>query len=150
MNPDQPVDLTPEPHSYQWITNEGLLRDEGTIYGIAGASLQEKIEAIKDYYRIKKAAIAAKHQLLEKKIAEVIDHSPKRSSENHPNTIKPHPNLFPILIQLLFYTGICFFNYWLETYWLLPVFHSPFICIGLYLFGLFSVFIGRSILYNSA
>jgi hypothetical protein len=131
-----------EPHQYQWIINEGLLRDEGTLYGIAGAGVQEKTDAIRDYYRIKKAASRTKQDHLDKKITEIREQLPMPDSESS--------NLLPILLQLLMYVGICYFNYWLESYWLSPVFHTTFICLGLYLFGLFSVFIGRSVMYNTA
>lgn len=131
-----------EPNQYQWIINEGLLRDEGTLYGIAGAGIQEKTEAIRDYYRIKKAASKTKQDHLDRKIADI---------NNQPTQALPEPSSpIPIILQLLTYVGICYFNYWLESYWLSPVFHSTFICVGLYLFGLFSVFIGRSVMYNTA
>lgn len=128
-----------ESHQYQWIVNEGLLRDEGTLYGIAGAGIQEKTEAIRDYYRIRKATVRSKQDHLERQIADI---PPQPTSESS--------NLLPVILQLLMYVGICYFNYWLATYWLSPVFHSTFICLGLYLFGLFSVFIGRSVMYNAA
>lgn len=127
-----------EPYQYQWIDNEGLLRDEGTLYGIAGATIEEKTAAIQDYYRVKKAGPQTKRVRLEKEIADLPA----------PAAARPF-GLIPVVLQLLFYTAICYFNYWLEHYWLTPVFLSPFICLGLYAFGLFSVFIGRSILYNS-
>jgi hypothetical protein len=130
-----------ESHQYQWIINEGLLRDEGTLYGIAGAGIQEKTEAIRNYYRIKKAASRTKQDHLDKKITEIREQLPIPTTESS--------NLLPIILQLLMYVGICFFNYWLESYWLSPVFHTTFICLGLYLFGLFSVFIGRSVMYNA-
>lgn len=131
-----------EPHQYQWIVNEGLLRDEGTLYGIASAGIEEKTQAIRDYYRIKKAAARTKQDNLHKKIADIQERLPQLSSELS--------SPLPIILQLVIYAGICYFNYWLESYWLSPVFHSTFICLGLYLFGLFSVFIGRSVMYNAA
>ena len=130
-----------ELHQYQWIINEGLLRDEGILYGIAGADIQEKTEAIRDYYRVKKAASRTKQDHLDKKITEIREQLPMPTAESS--------NLLPVILQLLMYAGICFFNYWLESYWLSPVFHTTSICLGLYLFGLFSVFIGRSVMYNA-
>lgn len=145
------MEVKNEAYQYQWIINEGLLRDEGTLYGIAGANTQEKVEAIRDYYRIKKAASQTKREQLEKeidrlgtKLSTTLDGP--RDVGNGPN----ESNLIPIFMQLLLYGGICYFNFFLETYWLSPAIHSIFICVGLYLFGLFSVFIGRSIMYNSA
>jgi hypothetical protein len=149
--PDPSMEIKTDPHQYQWIINEGLLRDEGTLYGLAGAAIQEKMAAIRDYYRIKKAASRTKKEQLNKKIGEINSElSQALSGPDTPNAIDNPSTPIPIILQLLFYTGICFFNYWLERYWLSPVFHSTFICVGLYLFGLFSVFIGRSIMYNAA
>jgi hypothetical protein len=145
------MEVNNELHQYQWIVNEGLLRDEGTLYGIAGAGIEEKTEAIRDYYRIKKAISQTKQETLDKKIGDTSNHLSQSLSGTGTRSSGSNPaNLFPIILQLLLYLGICFFNYWLESYWLSPVFHSVFICMGLYLFGLFSVFIGRSIMYNAA
>jgi hypothetical protein len=145
------MEVKNEPYQYQWIVNEGLLRDEGTLYGIAGTAIQEKTDAIRDFYRIKKAVSRTKQEHLDKMIADINNHLSRSLSEaNDPAGVGNPSNLIPIIVQLLFYTGICYFNYWLESYWLSPVFRSTFICLGLYLFGLFSVFIGRSIMYNPA
>jgi hypothetical protein len=138
------MEETNDIHQYQWINDEGLLRDEGTLYGIAGAAIEEKTDAIRDYYRIKKAASQTKQEYLDRRIEDVNNHPSRPSS----NSISPF-HLVLLILQLLLYIAICYFNYWLERYWLYPVFRSTFICLGLYLFGLFSIFIGRSIMYNA-
>jgi hypothetical protein len=143
------MELTKEMHQYQWIINEGLLRDEGTLYGIAGAGIEEKIEAIHDYYQIKMAPDHVKVEFLEKKISGIQEQAPLTTEALSIPKPSTSINLLPIALQLIAYSGICYFNYWLLTYWLSPIIHSLFICIGLYLFGLFSVFIGKSILYNT-
>jgi len=71
-----------ELHQYQWIINEGLLRDEGILYGIAGAGIQEKTEAIRDYYRVKKAASRTKQDHLDKKITEIREQLPMPTAES--------------------------------------------------------------------
>jgi len=135
-------------HQYQWIINEGLLRDEGVLFGLAGAAIGDKIDAIREYYRIKKAGAQTKREQLEKEIAEVGADLARQLAEAQ--ALEPGKvNLVPVLIQLFLYGGICYFNFFLETYWLSPVIRSIPICVGLYLFGLFSVFLGRSIMYNS-
>jgi hypothetical protein len=144
------MEVTTEPHQYQWITNEGLLRDEGILFGLAGAAIQDKIEAIRDYYRIKKAAPQTQRERLEKEIEDLDADLQKTSpgavaGENKDRRI----NLVPATLQLFLYAGICYFNFYLEIYWLSPVLHSTMIYVGLYLFGLFSVFMGRGIMYNS-
>jgi hypothetical protein len=145
------MEVKNEAHQYQWIVNEGLLRDEGTIYGIAGAAIQEKTEAIRNYYLIKRAALRAKQEHLGKVIEELNTGllEPLAGSADLAGGSSSF-NLIPVTLQLLLYIGICYFNFFLELYWLSPVLHSTIICIGLYSFGLFSVFIGRSIMYNSS
>jgi hypothetical protein len=144
------MEVSNELHQYQWIVNEGLLRDEGTLYGIAGAGMEEKVAAIRDHYRIKRAVSQTKEQFLNKKIESFNKHFSETSTDTNSLTGVDNPsNLFPIALQLLFYTSICYFNYWFESYWLSPFLQSTFICLGIYLFGLFSVFIGRSIMYNT-
>lgn len=140
-------------HQYQWIINEGLLRDEGVLFGLAGAAIEDKIGAIRDYYRVKKAPSEAKREQLGKEIRMVVDESlaswPGDGLGATVGTSAARINLVPVILQLCLYSGICYFNFYFETYWLSPVIRSSAICMGLYLFGLFSVFLGRSILYNS-
>lgn len=140
-----------EPYQYQWIINEGLLRDEGVLFGIAGAAIDDKLAAIGDFYRIRKASSQTKREQLEKEIGEFNGELMKAEKEeglagNGHNPI----NFIPILLQLAIYAAICYFNFYLERYWMSPVLMAMPICVGLYLFGLFPVFLGRSVLYNSA
>lgn len=145
------MEINNEPHQYQWIINEGLLRDEGTLYGIAGANTQEKVEAIRDFYRIRKAAAQTRREQLEKEIGELQSKSSAQGQEGGDAESRGDViNVVPMTMQLSLYIAICFFNFYLEVYWLSPAIHSFFICVGLYLFGLFSVFMGRSIMYNAA
>ena len=51
--------------SYQWIVNEGLLRDEGTLFGIAAADVSDKLKAIEEYYKIKCSSDTEKLRNLE-------------------------------------------------------------------------------------
>jgi len=140
-----------EPYQYQWIINEGLLRDEGVLFGIAGAAIDDKLAAIGDFYRIRKAPGQTKREQLEKEIkgfdkelSETEKMAGMESNGNNPI------NFVPMMLQLAIYAGICYFNFYLERYWLSPILLAMPICVGLYLFGLFPVFLGRSVLYNSA
>jgi hypothetical protein len=145
------MEVKNESYQFQWIINEGLLRDEGTLFGIAGADLEEKITAIRDFYRIRKAPAQARREQLDKEMSAVeSDLASVLAEMNDPRDGRKATNLGPVALQMFLYGGICYFNFFLESYWLSPVIHTPFICIGLYLFGLFSVFIGRSIMYNGA
>lgn len=141
---------------YQWITNEGLLRDEGTLYGIANADITDKLNAIVDYYDIQRADSRQKKDSLIKRrteheiILQSIPSELEQLKEKLTITFAEYPpgNLLPVTFQLIAYLSICIFNYYLIEYWLSPVITSKLICLGFYTFGLFSVFIGRSILYN--
>jgi hypothetical protein len=143
------MEVKNEPCQYQWIVNEGLLRDEGTLFGMAGAAIREKVEAIRNYYRTRKATTLAKRDGLVKEI-EGMDDDPSKKPQANQEPAPGPVNFIPTIFQLLLYAGSCYFNFYLIMYWLSPAFHSIFICLGLYLFGLFSVFMGRSIMYNTA
>lgn len=44
------IEKAPNYINFEWITNEGLLRDEGVICGLAGVDTEHKINAIDAYY----------------------------------------------------------------------------------------------------
>jgi len=144
-------------YEYLWIINEGLLRDEGTLFGIAGAPYDEKVNAIREYFNAKKAQDQQRKDSFEQEFKKEL--SLIESCENEINQKwkafdqlvreRKSYNLGPITFQIIAYLAICYFNYYLVSYWLTPGNVSSFICLGLYLFGLFSVFLGRSIMYNS-
>src|SRR6185437_8521151 len=136
-------------HQYQWIINEGLLRDEGVLFGLAGVAIEEKIGAIRDYYRVKRASAEAKQAQLGKEMETMVSGVNGDALAEVTREEVGRINVIPMSLQLCLYAGICYFNFYLEMYWLSPVIRSTAICVGLYLFGLFSVFMGRSILYNS-
>jgi hypothetical protein len=142
---------------YLWITNDGLLRDEGTLYGIANADKIAKTEAIKEYYNTRttsfqeqKAFLERTHQEIEDRVQAIPADIERLKAEfvGENKALRQLHHLLPIAFQLLCYVSVCSFNYFLLQYWLNPVLVSTLICLGLYSFGLFSVFIGRSILYN--
>ncbi len=139
---------------YIWITNEGLLRDEGTLFGMAQADIEEKLQAIDDYFNMQKAPFGEKQSLVQQKISQ--DQKSKTiafakldvlNQNYNAQEYKPH-NFFPVAVQLLAYLAVCYFNYSLVQTWLTPVVESAFIPLGVYLFGMSGLFIGRSMLYN--
>src|SRR6185437_13853798 len=117
----------------------------------AGSPIKDKIESIRDYYQIKKTSSGTRRDLLAQKVEAVKTEVNKARVEKEDSSVMRAPvNLIPVTLQATLYAGICFFNFYLITYWLSPFIQSLFICLGLYTFGLFSVFVGRSILYNPA
>jgi hypothetical protein len=143
---------------YPWITNEGLLRDEGTLFGIAGAPIEDKLNAIRNFYYTRKAIPIQKKEgsdqqitTLNTSINSINIEVQKLQAENTTRLTEDRKpfNLVPVAFQFLVYTCVCYFNYYLLKFWLSSAIVSESICIGLYLFGLSSVFLGRSIMYNS-
>ena len=144
----------------EWVDNDGLLRDEGVLFGIADADYALKIESIKSAFdKVKASFLTTKYQLQEtlKSIEGEEDKSLDSITETkqaleaiRSNAVKTTHSSIPGLFQLLVYGSICYFNYFLLVYWLRPVFpDQPFIPLGLYLFGLLSVFMGKALVYNS-
>jgi|GEM_PF-2331502 hypothetical protein len=144
---------------YVWILNEGLLRDEGTLFGIAGVDVQDKLEAIRQYYHIKMAPFAQKKKMLDQ-MREGLEIERTRlkdtiqafeGSKHHlTNDNNRETNLFPLIFQLLAYAAMCYCGYLFTDYWLQNAGYETVVGIAVYCFGLFSLFAGRSILYHSS
>jgi hypothetical protein len=145
----------------EWIDNDGLLRDEGVLFGIAETDFSEKVDSIKSGFDKVKGAfvITQKHiedsligiEKEEEKGLDAIVEIKKQLTALRANNVVGTHSVLPGLFQLIAYTAICFFNYYLMLYWLKPVFaEQTLIPIGLYLFGLLSVFMGRAMVYNSS
>lgn len=140
--------------SYLWIANEGLLRDEGTLFGIAAADVSDKLKAIEEYYKIKCASDTEKLRNLEDAL-QLHQTSLAELGESRPAFTltealrkEVFPQMFPVFFQLLLYSSVCWFNYFLVDYWLSPVALDWYIKVGLYAFGISALFIGRSVLYH--
>lgn len=146
-----------QPEEYTWIINEGLLRDEGSLYGIAAADITDKLGSITSYYQTKTAFPLQKKQYLEEKIAAL--RSTIESNLSALSRVKSEQatwlagqkisyRLWPVAFQFLALLAVGSFNFFLVRYWLSPVIDSDIICMGIYLCGLFSVFIGRGIILD--
>ena len=143
---------------FTWILNEGMLRDEGSLFGIAGAEITDKLESISSYYQTKTAYPQQQKRYLEEKIvllkAEIESASDELSEVRSVQQAsiskeKISYQLWPVAFQFLAILAVSGFNFFLVRYWLSPVISSDVICLGIYLCGLFSVYIGRSIILNS-
>ena len=145
----------------EWVDNDGLLRDEGVLFGIAEADYSIKIDSIKSAFdKVKASFIITREQLQdlikstekeEDKCLDNITQAKKESDQIKSNPINSTHQLLPGLFQLLGYGAVCYFNYYLLVYWLRPVFPGQnYIPLGLYLFGSLSVFMGKALVYNSS
>lgn len=147
-----------QPEEYTWIINEGMLRDEGSLYGIAAADITDKLGSITSYYQTKTAFPLQKKQYLEDKIATLRTTIEANGSEldrvksEHAAWLTGQTisyRLWPVAFQFLALLAVGIFNFFLVRYWLSPVIDTDIICLGIYLCGLFSVFIGRGIILDS-
>jgi hypothetical protein len=149
-------------YQYLWINNEGLLRDEGVLFGISGTDTKEKIEAIKMYYvsqiEITNEDVTALEKNLDIKNSDISSLNEENATieeklQKISNSDAENTNIYyiiPILLQLFCYIAICYCNFFLIDYWLTPVFGTKsIITIGIYLMGLFSIFWGKALLYNA-
>ena len=141
---------------YLWITNEGLLRDEGVIFGMEGADASAKLDAIRSFHERDKAPIRKEIEILRERIEETA--AGLGDSQTRIEALSTELNALPakqgasidlgLLFQLLAYLGICSLNYALLRFWSLSVFGNDLIIAGIYLLGLFSVFSGRGSIYR--
>ena len=147
---EQPPLVQENPDGFHWINNEGLLRDEGALFGIAGADIKDKMNAIESFYKTRTAEPLLTKQFLEQKIQEhelVISVNRKALTDisNQLDSRREKSSLLPALFQLIAVSGVCVFNYFVVSWWLSPAVDSYLICAGIYLSGLFSFYISRTL-----
>jgi hypothetical protein len=157
---NQQVPIEPETDSQPakvdctWITNEAILRDEGALYGIASADITDKLQAIASYFQTKLAAPLQKKEFIQQRIQELslvtsVNNAEVERIEELLEGQKAAPNnMLPLFLQFVAVTAVCVFNFFLLQWWLNPVIKSDMICLGIYLAGLFSVYIGRGLTYS--
>lgn len=131
-----------------WITNDGLLRDEGVLFGLTSAITTEKIHAIKNYFIERKAEIQARKESISGNINELINERKKLETEleqlknpkleGQQETQKKNTHFFRNLLGFVFITGAAFGNFFLIHYFVTPAFGIA-ASIGIFLFGLFSL-----------
>lgn len=153
-------------HTYAWIEDEGLLRDEGVVAGLAGADLEAKVAAIRSYYedwlanvRDELERIARKEKAIEKKEDSVraklerllIQKDQLTETTASQNGITATQEFFiRYLVGTAFAIGMCIGNAILIYELLAKVFQHPVpIAIGVFLTGMFSLFRPLSLLFES-
>lgn len=144
----------------EWIDNDGLLRDEGVLFGIAKADREEKLTAIRYGFDNAKAKYVVKRKQLVESLNEVnaqmeevvqsIGQAKIEILELKLNKITSDTKVLPTFVQFLIYAIISYLNYFLLSFWLKPVFGDNYLIpLGIYSFGMLSVFIGKALVYNS-
>lgn len=145
---------------YQWITDEGLLRDEGTLFGLSGGRIDEKVDAITHFYASQILQAEREIRLSNLEIDEAssdLEQSIRKETEAR-NKVKEINGFKPVDVQYGFwevfsFIGFCAVvgcNYFLiyqvgNKAWEYPVV----VATGAYLFGIFSLFNKASMLFSS-
>jgi hypothetical protein len=143
----------------EWIDNDGLLRDEGVLFGIAEVDTSDKITAIRNGFDKAKA----QYEVISKQLLDKLKDIHGQKEENlksiantkieilelRANKLGSDTKVFPTIVQLITYGLISYLNYYLLSFWLKAVFDNYLIPLGIYSFGMLSVFIGKALLYNS-
>lgn len=131
-----------------WITDDGLLRDEGILFGLASADTTDKVAAIRNYYNDLKATTEARLQTAGTTLAALL--ADKKSLETElekayqkqvvkADTIqKPVTHLFRNLLGLFLISGAAVGNFFLIHFFVTPAFGIA-TSFGVFLFGLFSL-----------
>ncbi len=149
-----------EVEKFAWIINENLLRDEGVLYGISDSEPSEKIKTIKHFFdeRIAEKKVgtifleeeieATKKAITDENIAlQDIKKSLEALSIQHNPKEHSFYRTFP---GFLAYLAMVIFNFWLVYDHLAPYWEYPLVvAIGVYAFGILSLFHKDSIVYSS-
>lgn len=135
-----------------WIEDEGLLRDEGVLFGLEGVSVEEKVETINNYYDqiiqpeyVKKESFQVKKIDIDDSIKEIHETIQGLEEENiQINSQKKSLNFYwmarNIVGALLVLTTVIA-NYKLIEFFLKPYFQDNFYpSIGVFGFGMFNIF----------
>lgn len=165
---------TRDPDPKYWIENDGLLRDEGVLFGLAGLEegAEHKTSAIRKYFNEKVAAVRQERERLDhreeeleskkeevKRRIESLEDVSRNLNEDGEEAHGPHRQdaqgdghvLTRYLLGLVFAAAVCVGNFYLVYELLSPHFEqSLLISLGVYCAGLFSVFTPRSIFYASS
>jgi hypothetical protein len=150
-----------------WIENDGLLRDEGILFGLAGLEdgLDHKIDSIREYFEEKKAAVRRKNERLDREVSRVdrqrseardeIDRLKTRIEDppvpeiDGARDIERH-TLLRYALGFVAAAAICGLNFYLILDLLRPHFEAPtLVTAGVFLAGSFALFQPTSLFFTS-
>ena len=126
-----------------WITNEGLLRDEGVLFGWANSDHTDKTAAIEHYFEQQKAKHLTFVELAERTLSDL--QSKNEALKETCADIQPD-EFFPLLEGYMFRNfagliiglGAAYGTFFIIDYYLTPAFGIS-AAIGVFLFALFSI-----------
>lgn len=160
------VTAPPAPHRTNWIRNDGLLRDEGVLFGLTGldGTLEYKERSIRRYYERLEAKTARERARIEARIAHVkeqrqrvqdaleeLEESSVATATTTETTRGVSPNdSVRFGTGLVFALATCALNYALLYELVADSFAYPaVIAAGVLFGGMFSVFQPISVLFSS-
>jgi len=135
-----------------WIEDEGLLRDEGVLFGLEGVAVEEKIETINNYYDqvilpsiVKKDSIELKKEEVIKKVELINDKIISLEVDiTKKNEVKKELNFYWMARNILGATLVLttvIANYKVIEFFLKPYFGQNILpAIGIFGFGMFNIF----------
>lgn len=146
----------------RWIENDGLLRDEGVLFGMSGGNAEAKLAVIEHYYarQIREAArecelagerLATAKQVLEQQ-QKLVETRRKEWQELHTRLTLVAHDFLRATIGMVLYGGVIALVYFLLYDWLKPYWpqHTGLVVAGVYGFGMLSLFQRGSFLYSAA
>ena len=153
----EPIAEVNFPH---WLANEEALRDEGVLFGLSEANMDDKLQIISAYFNQKTAKLQKSKEELAEKIGELNLFIEKKHNELQAIIQKSEATtaadfqdeqLWRVAIGLLISLGMCFGNYFLIDQSLqisFPESHR-YISWGVFLTGMFSLYNPLSVLHQS-
>lgn len=159
MQARQHVHGEEDPNYYFWLKNDGLLRDEGVLFGMASDDPAPKLDVIRAYFDEKGSILKRKVAFLEQKLSDLATKTDKdevslTDAQREIEVIKANTKLpvNPLGKYVLFgvFIAIAILNFliiqqhlelvWRGFSWLLSG--------GIFLFGMIAVYQEKSIFFN--
>lgn len=147
-------------YAFAWILDENLLRDEGIIYGLSGSDFSDRLATIDLYFQEKIVSLETEILLrrqtktdlvnIIKATEEVIASQTNEKEKLYTNPVEQPHQFYPTIFRFFCFaliiacSGIGVYQ-WLEPYWQ----HPLLVTIGVYVFGVLSLYHQDSILYKS-
>jgi hypothetical protein len=147
-----------DPNFFMWIRNDGLLRDEGILFGQAQDEPEPKIAVIRQYFKQRSDQLGLKIEEARTDLERLQIHKDNLESKlgldsdvdgnRMPEMDKP---FLPQVITLSIYLLIVLFNYPFLYYFIKPIHKDSawIITTGIYLFGGLAVFQRNSLMFHA-
>lgn len=147
------------PDEQRWIENDGLLRDEGVLFGMSGGDVAAKLAVIEHYYarqireaeqecRLAGERLETAQQVLSQQ-QNLMKERRQEWQELHTRLTLAAHDFLRATVGMVLYGGVITLVYFLLYDWLKPYWprHTGLIVAGVYGFGMLSLFQRGSFLY---